>query len=1147
MFGGEVNATKVKEKEEGVPVTEAEEDVCSAASGDQCQAGTPGSGASQFEGIGENAVAVDALGTVYVGDIGRVQKFSAGGEPGGEIPLTAGAGMVERLAVDSGGAVYVLSEITGIHKYDGAGVEQLPVRDAEVHGAAASITVGAGDELFVRDPQKGRLLEYDAAGVQRGSFPEGEKAAGGIALNDSTGTLYTLYQNPSHVLVQTLPPLGPFVLEESASEVLPTSAVLNATVNPEGPEETSYHFEYGTSTGYGTQTPPTLLEGGAEGEFKDQPVKAAITGLEPSTVYHFRVVVTNALNQTTFGADQTFQTLPPVSIDSESATAVTATSAKLLTELNPHGLASEYHFEYGPTSSYGTSAPLSDADAGEGSVDEVFSVTIEKLHPHTVYHYRVVAHNTLGVVQGADQTFTTQGVEAAASIDGRGDEMVSPPEKHGISLEGLSDGVIEASSDGGGLAYFALGPIDESPAGNRSSMPSQLLAKREAAGVWATRDIATPHQAPAGVLVGDPTEYKLFSSDLSRGAVEPFGATPLSPVASERTPYLREPDGSYTPLVYPGNVPAGTKFGGVETSPELFGSHVNFVTGTPDLSHMLLRSPMSLVQGFENEGQESDYEWSKGKLAPVSILPSGAPASEEGQAQIGNNDFQVRGAISADGGRVFFATTTHGRLYVREMPRGETPGETLRVDAAAPDVKPSEGNATFQLASSDGSRVFFTDSEKLTKEATAVAAEPDLYECQIVRDEAGKLACELTDLSVDGHPGEVADVLGAVIGAGEDGRYVYFAAKGALTEGEGAAQGACPQPGEGGCVNLYVYDTLTHAKRLVAVLSANDFPDWAAGEAAQDLGRLTSRVSPDGRYLAFMSQRPLTGLDNRDAHSGVRDEEVFEYHLPGSLESEPGILRCVSCEASGARPVGVLDQSLPGPLVDRPHAWESHWLAGSIPGWTRVDEGRALHQPRYLSNSGRLFFNSVQALVPADGNGTQDVYEFEPDRVGGCGEASGCVSLVSSGSSSEESAFLDASETGGDVFFLTAAQLSGADQDNAFDVYDAHVCTLAPGCAARVSGTPPPCVSNDACLAAPEAQPDIFGAPASATFIGAGNLMPSKAKTAAQVRAEKLAGALRSCHKRYAKHRKRRVSCEKQARRRYSAKISVHDTNRRGK
>jgi hypothetical protein len=1132
--GGEVNAT-------------SKTDVCLAD--EACQGGTPGPGPSQFEALGRNAIAVGPTGTVYVGDVERVQKFSAAGAAEGEIELS-GVGEVELLAVDSSGELYVLgSALEGIRKYDGAGVE-VGVRDRGLGGFEPAIALDAGDELLVSDPFNGHILGYDAAGAQLGSFAEAqEDAVGGLALNQSTRALYVLHARPARVVVQALPPPGPFVREgsEATSEVLSTTARLEAAVDPEGVSATTYRFEYGTSEAYGTQTSQEALGPG----FEDQPASAVIAMLRPSTIYHYRVVATNVLGETTFGPDETFETLPAVSIDSESTAEVTASSAKLLAELNPHGLPSEYHFEYGLTNAYEASAPVPDGFVGDGVEAAGFAVPIEGLRADTVYHYRVVAHNSLGVVLGLDQTFTTRGGEPPELPDGRAYEMVSPASKRGVSLEGLPavGGVIEAAKEGGALAYFALGPIDEDPAGNRSNNTSQLLARREGAGSWSTQDLATPHQAPAGIEVGNPSEYKLFSSDLSRGVVEPKGATPLSSASSERTPYVREPDGAYTPLVSgcppPGesckgsieeaaDVPPGTEFGGIEAQPEAFVHGVRFVTATPDLRHVLLRSSASLVQEFETGGEDGDFEWNEGKLVVVSILPGEASAGEEGASTIGNTDNQVRGAISADGERVFFATAAKSRLYARDVGRDET----LRVDVPQAGLRVADGGATFQLANSDGSSVLFTDGSKLTKDATAVLGKPDLYECEIVIEE-GKLACELSDLSVDPHPGEAADVQGTVLGASEDGRYVYFVAKGALAAG--AAQGSCPTASEGQCENLYVDDTVTRSKALVAVLSADDFPDWRAGETgAHDLNEVTTRVSPDGRYVAFMSERSLTGYDNRDLRSGALDEEVFLYHAPEGLVAEAGTLSCASCDPTGERPTGALDESTPGPLVDRPSVWEGHWLAGSIPGWTLVNLTHALRQPRYLANSGRLFFDSSDALVAADGNATQDVYEHEPDGVGSCDKLTGCVSLISSGTSSEETAFLDASENGDDVFFLTAARLSAGDRDNAFDVYDAHVCVSAPGCAAQPSGAAPLCEPAGDCRAEPTPQPDVFGAPASSTVSGSGNLTApaekAKAKAKPLTRAQRLARALRACKRR--RSPKRRTRCVKRARARYGSRHS---------
>ena len=133
-----------------------------------------------------------------------------------------------------------------------------------------------------------------------------------------------------------------------------------------------------------------------------------------------------------------------------------------------------------------------------------------------------------------------------------------------------------------------------------------------------------------------------------------------------------------------------------------------------------------------------------------------------------------------------------------------------------------------------------------------------------------------------------------------------------------------------------------------------------------------------------------------------------------------------------------------GLLVDRREVWLGHWLAGNIPGWTAQSIKSALFQSRYLSDEGRLYFNSPDSLVPAASNGKEDVYEYEPSGVGSCQSPSGgCVSLISGGSSDRESAFIEATPDGGNVFFVTEARLLPQDTDTAFDIYDARECTRA--------------------------------------------------------------------------------------------------------
>jgi hypothetical protein len=295
-----------------------------------------------------------------------------------------------------------------------------------------------------------------------------------------------------------------------------------------------------------------------------------------------------------------------------------------------------------------------------------------------------------------------------------------------------------------------------------------------------------------------------------------------------------------------------------------------------------------------------------------------------------------------------------------------------------------------------------------------------------------------------------------------------------------------------------------------------------------------------------MSERSLTGYDNRDAVSGQLDEEDYLYHA-----SSNGLV-CASCNPTGARPVGAFgsqERALNGFLDG--NVLLNRWVAASIPGWTgTADYGEdALYQSRYLSDSGRLFFDSSDALVPQDVNGTTDVYEYESPGVGGCervsatfGEASGgCVALVSSGGSPEESVFLDASENGDDVFFETTAGLVPQDYDGAYDVYDAHVCSAQSPCVLPPPALPPPCVTEASCRPAPVSQPSIFGEPSSATFSGAGNVVVSPPAPAvgskSVTRSQKLTRALAACRK--VKKARKRVLCERQARRRYAKQAAL--------
>jgi hypothetical protein len=1151
-------------------------DVCSSAESANCGEGQFGFEPGELSQT-DGAMAVDAAGTVYIGDFGRVEKFTPAGTFAEQWPVGAGSGNVPSLAINESDEVYLLAEgSVGVHRYDRFGTELgLPFDTA---GEPNYLTLGPSGEVYVdehqnRDFTDPHLVEYDPAGTELKSFDVGtEGGSRGIAFGNTIERVNVL--NSEAVRLVAVPPVGPLVVpgSEVAIDAKPTHAEVEARVDAEGSPST-FHFEYGETAAYDLSTTPTPLseEGGL---FAPVPVTADLTGLKPDTVYHFRVVSEDEHGNTTFGPDATLTTTPPVLIAGESTTQVSPESARLSVELNPQGAKTSYHFEYGLSTAYEQSAPVPDAEAGEDEASTAYSIVIEHLNPGTVYHYRVVAHNEFGTVPGPDRVFTTTTAPGAAALaDGRVWEMVSPPEKHGASLEGISEegGLIESAEDGDALTYFSTGPLgsEAEPEGNQNIVDSQLVSRRRAPGEWETRDITTPHERPAGFHPGRRAEYLFFSRDLSQGLVEPFGATPLSPQATERTSYLRDVTGGYTPLVTLGNVSPAAKFGGEETS--LDGKEggggdyiggLELVGAAANLSSAAFSSPLALTPDFSTpEGPEvrSIYQWSSntGTLHLVSWLPATAETPQEtpavlagDSATLGSLNTVVRHAVSQDGSRLIYATEgPRPGLFLRDMRLGQS----VQLDVLE-DGLSGGGHARFQDASEDGRVVFFTDEERLTADATGSrnTEASDLYRCE-VKEVAGGLHCKPTNITVPIGINEATDVRGNIVGSDENGDRVYFVANGRLTPN--AVHGDCPQdanatvmPAAATSCNLYVYDATSGETRLVAVLSGRDFPDWG-DEDLTNLMWLTARVSPNGRYLTFMSQRSLTGYDNRDASSGAPDEEVFTYDFDRSQ------LTCVSCVRTGARPHGVFDSgAFPGLLVDRPAIWRGQWVAASVPGWTNVGKSgppiRASYQSRYVTNDGRVFFNSSDNLVPRDVNGQFDVYEYEPTATGSCGLQAGCVALMSSGLDSGETAFLDSGAEGEDVFFLTAAKLSPTDTDSLRDVYDARVCSGS-DCPANAGGAPPPCETSDACRAAPLPQPDSFGAPSSSTFSGAGNLTPpgtaATAKAKPLSRARLLANALNACRKDRVK--KRRVSCERKARKRYGpprkARKAGHTTTTR--
>jgi plastocyanin len=197
----------------------------------------------------------------------------------------------------------------------------------------------------------------------------------------------------------TLAPTGPPVsITNPATLIAAFSAALNASVDPHG-LPTSVHFQYGTTTSYGLTTAPTNHSGNTYVN-----ISRGISGLTANTTYHFRVVSTNTAG-TTFGNDRIFTTLaptgPPV-VTTRSATNITASSATLNGLLNPHGLTTTVHFQYGTTTSYGRNTPI---QTQTGNTYRNISANITGLTAGATYHFRIIATNTAGTRFGGDRSF----------------------------------------------------------------------------------------------------------------------------------------------------------------------------------------------------------------------------------------------------------------------------------------------------------------------------------------------------------------------------------------------------------------------------------------------------------------------------------------------------------------------------------------------------------------------------------------------------------------------------------------------------------------------------------------------------------------------------------------------------------------------
>ena len=349
----------------------------------------PGTGAGQFEGSYVDP-AIDASGDVYVVDYGnnRVEKFTP-----------------------SGGSFTASTFYTGSEEAAPRSVA-VDTTTGDVYIGIANLVTGAYD-IGVYDHSGAAVTTFGSSIGTEGGYSEG------IAVNSSFHDVYIVDQNNNHVDIfsEGSGTCTPTVISSGTPTAYGAQTVtVTGELNPEGCP-TTYHFQYGKTTGYGATAPSPSAS--APAGTSQESVSAELTGLEPNSTYHFRLVVT-AGAVSVHGEDETFTTEHAApAVTTGQATEVQPGSATLNGTVNPENTQTTYHFQYGTSASYGSEAPAPEASAGAGSAPQAVSTPISGLLQDTTYHYRVVATNSADQTNyGADKTVDTATILLTTGLAG---------------------------------------------------------------------------------------------------------------------------------------------------------------------------------------------------------------------------------------------------------------------------------------------------------------------------------------------------------------------------------------------------------------------------------------------------------------------------------------------------------------------------------------------------------------------------------------------------------------------------------------------------------------------------------------------------------------------------------------------------------
>jgi hypothetical protein len=740
---------------------------------------------------------------------------------------------------------------------------------------------------------------------------------------------------------------------------------------------------------------------------------------------------------------------------------VDRTSATLRAKVTPNDLPTNYRFELGTDAGYGTQIPA-DHELFTGSGTEPVTVTASPkgLQEETIYHFRVVATNSSGTTFGPDQRFDTLNSDGLAS--GRRYELVSSLDKgpvgEPVSPIAIYEMFFQVNPEGSNLLYqIGYGPPDATSSGG------PLWEATRQPGGWRSSQFSPTALAPADEAFGEaPTAITWgVSRDLECSALastQPLAdAPPETAAAGLANLFRRNPDGTYTTITNLAPSNAGFLGPNGQTS-----GLYQLVGMSEDCGVVVFRS-RAQYPGLPGAAAIRLYEWDHGVLRAINEVPAAAgmqavasvPGATEGNPAATTDGQNFTRAVSEDGGSVYFSALRQkgdgpgGATEVNKPAVFARLDGTTTVDVSQSQTATASTFAKYQIASTDGSRVFFLANYGLTTTPTpgwpaacthATGAGCDLYEYDFAKPAGSRL----TSLSLDANPADTggAGVVG-VLDASEDGSHVYFAARGQLVPGQGSTQA---ENIADGAYSVY----LAQAGSVVYVgrVLATDLTTAASGvlitrSSQSSQATWVSQATPDGRHLVFSSKANITGYQGGAV-------ETYRY----SADQEA--IECVSCRRDGASSVTGINQN-PLPREGR-----------NIPSRLRL-----------VSVDGkRVFFIKDDRLAPTAIEGQTNLYEWHEGQISFLATASApsweFVNLRVGGS--------DAS--GVDIYFQTRDRLNWEDRDERPDVYNARIG----GGFDPPPSTPLPCdpLSEGSCQGPVSPTPQL-APPASAGVVGAGN------------------------------------------------------------